>query len=36
MGYSPKNGYLAFEYVDDPFCDEESIPGDGSAVADHR
>ena len=32
-GNSPRDGYLTFNYVDDPFCDGECISGDGGAVA---
>ncbi|CAF9904498.1 MAG: hypothetical protein ALECFALPRED_008584 [Alectoria fallacina] len=35
-GNSPKDGYLTFNYVEDPFCDGECISGDGSAVANSK
>lgn len=35
-GNSPKDGYLTFDYVDDPFCDGGCISDNGSAVADSK
>lgn len=32
-GNSPKEGYLTFDYVADPFCDGDCISGDGGVVA---
>lgn len=36
VGYSPKDGYLAFEYVEDPVCDGECFSGGGRAVVGGR
>ncbi|KAF6238318.1 hypothetical protein HO173_003598 [Letharia columbiana] len=35
-GNSPKDGYLTFNYVEDPFCDGDCISGDGTAVANSK
>lgn len=32
-GNSNEDGYLTFNYVNNPFCDGECISGDGKAVA---
>ena len=34
--YSPQDGYLTYNYVEDPFCEGECLSGYGSAVVDSK